>query len=187
MPDGLPRCVHPPTGESRDLTASAPQFYFAALLYSYAVHLRRGSYRTLPHTRPTPVTAAAYSALHPDSVLGEAEDDEDDAAAAVEDFYRLPLRTPGGSLGSVAEFASAGVQPAPPRRAPGWGLGKAGSPITARTAGAQPMQEDGDDEVLFDDGEGSLGGRQSKLASAEESSTSSAEDGRRSHSQGARR
>jgi hypothetical protein len=30
------------------------KIYFCLLLYSYAIHLRRGSYRLLPHTRPLP-------------------------------------------------------------------------------------------------------------------------------------
>lgn len=62
--------------------------------------------------------------------MGAEEDDDDDVAGPVEDFYRLPQ--------------SAGGRRQVP---PGWGLGKAGSPTTAMKA-----QEQG--EVLFDEEEG---------------------------------
>ncbi|KAF4610755.1 hypothetical protein D9613_006899 [Agrocybe pediades] len=65
------------------------KIYFALLLYSYALHLRKGSYRSLPLSRSAYAASnvasqAAYDAL-------AVEDDE------VEDFYRVPLRTPPAS------------------------------------------------------------------------------------------
>jgi len=80
------------------------KIYFVVLLYSYATHLRKGSYRSLPLSRPNASTSgAAYDPL--------AEEDDD-----IEDFYRVPLRTPtsagghrvggGGSVTNLAEFTS---------------------------------------------------------------------------------
>ena len=58
------------------------------MLYSYAIHLRKGSYRSLPHTRAYPSNGAANGSAYSTSAL-PAEDDDD-----VEEFYRLPVRTP---------------------------------------------------------------------------------------------
>jgi hypothetical protein len=74
------------------------KIYFAVLLYSYATHLRKGSYRNLPFSRahgtpaPTPGAAAAYN-----HVLGEDEDE-----AEMDDYYRSPLRTPSIAGGFAA-------------------------------------------------------------------------------------
>jgi len=57
------------------------KFYFAALLYSYAAHLRKGTYRALPHSR---INGSA-----PASTLATLPDEEDEE---IEDFYRLPVR-----------------------------------------------------------------------------------------------
>lgn len=65
-----------------------PQIYFAALLYSYAIHLRKGSYRSLPHSRSYSPNGTANGGAYSTSALPD--DDDDD----VEDFYRLPVRTP---------------------------------------------------------------------------------------------
>ena len=50
-----------------------PQFYFAALIYSYAIHLRKGSYRSLPCSNPSP-SSQYYDSVRtsdfPESVLG---------------------------------------------------------------------------------------------------------------------
>ncbi|KIY43076.1 DUF1753-domain-containing protein [Fistulina hepatica ATCC 64428] len=80
------------------------KFYFAAVLYSYASHLRKGSYRSLPMTRAVPLSAAR---MLDDAALGLAEDEQ------IEDFYRVPLRSPGhshhksgGSISSMADFVS---------------------------------------------------------------------------------
>lgn len=66
------------------------KIYFALLLYSYAVHLRKGSYRALPHTRQgTSIMNAVYDPL--------AEEDEE-----IEDFYRTPLgNSESGTPGTI--------------------------------------------------------------------------------------
>ncbi|KAM5534642.1 hypothetical protein V8D89_011654 [Ganoderma adspersum] len=64
------------------------KIYFAALLYSYAIHLRKGSYRSLPHSRSYSPNGAANGGAYSTSALPD--DDDDD----VEEFYRLPVRTP---------------------------------------------------------------------------------------------
>ncbi|KAI0060722.1 DUF1753-domain-containing protein [Artomyces pyxidatus] len=99
------------------------KIYFAALLYSYAHHLRRGTYRSLPLSRST---------LQPpkDSALLPSAEDDLDADEAADAFYSpttalLPLhspppaspaqyahRGPQNSASSFADFVSA----PPPRR-----------------------------------------------------------------------
>ncbi|KZP21041.1 DUF1753-domain-containing protein, partial [Athelia psychrophila] len=89
------------------------KIYFAMLIYSYAVHLRKGSYRSLPSTRFAEAAAASAAPAYENSAL---PDDEDE----LDDFYRVPLRTPqsatssqgghggaGGSAGSFTDFVSA--------------------------------------------------------------------------------
>ncbi|KAH6916008.1 Inositolphosphorylceramide synthase subunit Kei1-domain-containing protein [Coprinopsis sp. MPI-PUGE-AT-0042] len=67
------------------------KLYFIALIYSFASHLRKGSYRSLPHTR------GAYAPSHPThptntyEALAANEDDND-----LKDAYRLPLHSPSG-------------------------------------------------------------------------------------------
>lgn len=143
----------------------SPQFYFAAVLYSYAIHLRKGSYRSLPLSRSA--VAASGSATFGPSTSALGDDEEDDA---VEDFYRLPVRAPpppnpspqaslpgGSSVSSFADFVSA-----PP---PANGRTRKGRPsksnlsvsVSARdikqregsSGGSSPTTADGA-EVLFD-------------------------------------
>jgi hypothetical protein len=88
------------------------QIYFALLIYSYAMHLRKGSYRSLPLSRSS--YAASNVAAH--SVYDPLADEEDEE---IEDFYRVPLRTSSGhrrgnstnnnasSITSFADFVSA--------------------------------------------------------------------------------
>ncbi|KAI0642118.1 DUF1753-domain-containing protein [Trametes meyenii] len=64
------------------------KIYFAALLYSYAIHLRKGSYRSLPRSRPYQAATAANGVTYSASGLPDGDDDD------VEEFYRLPVRTP---------------------------------------------------------------------------------------------
>ncbi|KAF9650138.1 DUF1753-domain-containing protein [Thelephora ganbajun] len=58
------------------------KFYLAATIYSYAIHLRKGTYRNLPLSRPN--YASDYTEM---SMTGD-DDDEDD----IEDFYRVPSK-----------------------------------------------------------------------------------------------
>jgi len=87
------------------------KIYFALLLYSYAMHLRQGSYRSLPLSRSAPTSSHPTSHTAYDA-LAEEEDEE------LEDFYRVPLRTPSTSnhrrgasgnfsISSFADFVSA--------------------------------------------------------------------------------
>ncbi|KAI0630830.1 DUF1753-domain-containing protein [Trametes polyzona] len=93
------------------------KIYFAALLYSYAIHLRKGSYRSLPRSRPYQANTSANGVAYAASALPEGDDDD------VEEFYRLPVRapaqptsangnahsghTPTSSHSSFADFVSA--------------------------------------------------------------------------------
>ncbi|KAL1745209.1 Inositolphosphorylceramide synthase subunit Kei1-domain-containing protein [Schizophyllum fasciatum] len=95
------------------------KLYFALLIYSYAAHLRKGSYRALPLSRPAPSLGApvpahydasgappASAALYDDSALGLGEDED-----GVDDFYRVPLRTPVGKGAMQNGRASPGHRP----------------------------------------------------------------------------
>ncbi|TFK39953.1 Inositolphosphorylceramide synthase subunit Kei1-domain-containing protein [Crucibulum laeve] len=107
------------------------KIYFTMLIYSYATHLRKGSYRSLPLSRSTYATSgstvngAAY-----DTALAAEEDEE------IEDFYRVPLRTPtsghrrstshtqNGSISSFTDFMSApGRQPRKSKLGPSRDIG----------------------------------------------------------------
>ncbi|KZP12811.1 DUF1753-domain-containing protein [Athelia psychrophila] len=67
------------------------KIYFAMLIYSYAVHLRKGSYRSLPSTRFAEAAAASAAPAYENSVL---PDDEDE----LDDFYRVPLCSPDSAI-----------------------------------------------------------------------------------------
>jgi len=112
------------------------KIYLDLLIYSYATHLRKGSYRSL--LRPRVPGAAS---LNYDPGLGYPEEEEEEA----EDFYRLPLRTPntGTSISSFADFVNA---PGSRRHQSGSALGKLNGPA------ARNIAED-EDEVLFDEDE----------------------------------
>ncbi|ETW79029.1 hypothetical protein HETIRDRAFT_246353, partial [Heterobasidion irregulare TC 32-1] len=154
------------------------KFFFAALIYSFAHHLRRGTYRSLPLSRPTAALSSTYTAAR-------AEPDDDSFEEAADDFYSpktattpLPLHThhhPAsphhpqnvtrrpGSAGSFADFVSA---PPPPRRTRGSLLGRGIGGAAAGSSGASgsgsggSAGEEADDEVLFDEEEaGSASGR----------------------------
>jgi len=130
------------------------KIYFAALLYSYATHLRRGSYRSLPNSRPNPTSSTANA-----SSLADDEDEE------IEDFYRVPLRTPGtgGSISSFADFVGA---PGRPRKSK-----------TRPKGDIPPLNPEADmeEEVLFDEDE-TLPRVHSKMGTEESNSASSRED-----------
>ncbi|KAG8729077.1 hypothetical protein FRC12_021274, partial [Ceratobasidium sp. 428] len=77
------------------------KIYFSALIYSYALHLRQGSYRALPLTATLSSNTVAYG----DSVLMES-DLESDGEAEGSALYRMPVRTPRTG-DSFAEFMAA--------------------------------------------------------------------------------
>ena len=58
------------------------------MLYSYAIHLRKGSYRSLPYSRSYSPNGAVNGSAYGTSALPDGDDDD------VEEFYRLPVRTP---------------------------------------------------------------------------------------------
>lgn len=99
------------------------QIYFALVIYSYAMHLRKGSYRSLPlsrsiHNSHSTSHTAAYD------MLADAEDDD------IEGFYRVPLRSPivrghrrgtSGNHSSITSFADFVSAPGRPPRKKGLG------------------------------------------------------------------
>lgn len=101
------------------------KFYFAALLYSYAVHLRKGTYRALAHSR--------INGYAPVSTLASLPDEEDEE---IEDFYRLPVRS---AQPNQTQIPNGGRRP---RAAPG-----------KSNLSAVSSVDDEVDEVLFDDDE----------------------------------
>lgn len=143
---------------------SFQQFYFALLIYSYATHLRKGSYRSLPRTRHA--AGASVSSNHTyDPSLGFPDEEDEE----IEDFYRVPLRTPntGGSVASFADFVNA-----PPGRA------RRTKSASGRSALGKPDDVERDvEEVLFDDEELMSQGH-SKLGTDESSATSTTDDDR---------
>lgn len=122
------------------------QIYLALLIYSFAIHLRKGSYRALARTQPTRSAATSADV----SALPEDEDEE------IEDFYRVPLRAPSTPNkqtnnhlnNTVADFQNGGdptqnrARTSPPRNTTA-----AQPPYSVKKA---PPEED-EDEVLFDD------------------------------------
>jgi len=149
------------------------KIYFIILIYSFAIHLRKGSYRSLPASSQS--SSSQYAALgskarssYPVDALG----DEDDELA--DDFYRLPTlpqyaRTPdsntGSSVGSFADFVSA----------PGRGRRTRAGGLPSALSGKKSLSEnDGEveEELLFDSDE--MG--HSKFGTDETTSISSRED-----------
>ncbi|KAH8789451.1 Inositolphosphorylceramide synthase subunit Kei1-domain-containing protein [Flagelloscypha sp. PMI_526] len=94
------------------------KIYFAMLLYSYAVHLRKGSYRKLPLTSKLQSGLQTNGHLPSHYVENSALAPHDDEEEQGDDFYRVPVRspiTPGRkshtshrTQSSFAEFVSAG-------------------------------------------------------------------------------
>ncbi|KAI0955186.1 hypothetical protein AcW1_006844 [Taiwanofungus camphoratus] len=165
------------------------KIYFAALLYSYAIHLRKGSYRSLPRTRPSPTLAGTSTSL---GVLPDEEDDD------VEDFYRLPVRAtqshgPSQShaaQGSISNFAAFASAPGPERTRRGR-PGKSGLSISLGNGFADGNAKHGDadevDEVLFDEDELSAGGHLRVGTSAESTSGDSHDEAQSSSTTHSRR
>ncbi|KAG6897192.1 hypothetical protein C0992_003489 [Termitomyces sp. T32_za158] len=118
------------------------KIYFVLLLYSYASHLRKGSYRSLPLSRAAAANGSSIN--HPyETALGGVEEEE------IEDFYRLPLRThkpSNGSLSGMAEFVRA------PGRA-GRQHRRTKSSNQSRSGSRQSPRIRDEEEVLFDENE----------------------------------
>jgi inositol phosphorylceramide synthase regulatory subunit len=142
------------------------------MIYSYAIHLRKGSYRTLPRSRPQGSPFAGASTL---------PDDEED----VEDFYLLPVRGPppgsahghtpsGSSITSFADFVSA---PGRARRN-GRGARKA-SALNPASSKSTVDGADDVDEVLFDEDE-LAAGMHTKASTDAETASASGSGGRES-------
>ncbi|KAK0217727.1 Inositolphosphorylceramide synthase subunit Kei1-domain-containing protein [Armillaria fumosa] len=138
------------------------KIYFILLVYSYASHLRKGSYRLLSRSRHT-AGGPSFSANHAYETLGFGDEEEGE----IEDFYRTPARTPntGNSISSFTDFVNA--PPSRPRRMP---------PSSLSRGGVVSGEED--DNVLFDDDEmtyTSSSRGHSKLGTDESSSTTDEE------------
>ncbi|KAJ7294085.1 Inositolphosphorylceramide synthase subunit Kei1-domain-containing protein [Mycena rebaudengoi] len=113
------------------------KIYFALLIYSYATHLRKGSYRALArttHAAPTMATALD---------LPDEEDEE------IEDFYRVPLHQPptpnkhvGNHLNNITPVPSSSFADKQKR---------ASSSTASRNPAKAPPADDADEEPLFDD------------------------------------
>ncbi|THH09928.1 hypothetical protein EW145_g1688 [Phellinidium pouzarii] len=160
------------------------KIYFAILVYSYAIHLRKGSYRSLPQsTMPTNsqymlLNGSARGTHFPESVLG---DDDEEVA---DDFYRMPLAsntqgnlatksrapipTSGSSISSFSDFVSA---PGRGRRFRAPGATNAGAGVAGKTSTVD-KDVDFEEEVLFDSDE--LG--HSRFGTTEENTSVSSRD-----------
>ena len=117
------------------------KLYFIAVVYSYAIHLRKGSYRSLPLTKSAHIAGSSTQA-NPNAYdsLADTADDE------MEDFYRVPIQTPTSAghrrsashSKNVPDFVSA---PGRPSR-------KKGQGSVTTIGGAKDRRID--EEVLFD-------------------------------------
>ncbi|KAG6850789.1 hypothetical protein H0H93_008827 [Arthromyces matolae] len=113
------------------------KIYFALLLYSYASHLRKGSYRSLPLSRSTAGNSSSTNHAYETAIGGVEEE--------AEDYYQLPLRT--RAAGNAALSGAAEFVPAPGRT--GHHPAKAHSRSGSRNG---PRIRD-EEEVLFDENE----------------------------------
>ena len=118
------------------------------MIYSYAIHLRKGTYRNLPLSRPN--YASDYTEM---PMTGEDDDEED-----IEDFYRVP-----GSSSKHTSFGqhnagsySRGNFNTAPRRGH-----KAGQSSYSLSTTSHPMSrpgggriEDGPSDILFESMDG---------------------------------
>ncbi|EAU90601.2 hypothetical protein CC1G_00985 [Coprinopsis cinerea okayama7 len=133
------------------------KLYFIVLIYSYASHLRKGSYRSLPLTRSAYASTTAAHPANAYEALGHNDDD-------VEDFYRVPLQTPpasghrrGGSQHSVSgsvDFVSA------PGRIPR----KKGFGSMSLSNGGTRDRRIEEEDVLFDEDEATYAASSSSRA-----------------------
>lgn len=132
------------------------KIYFTILIYSYAHHLRKGTYRNLPLTFPNNAVSGNGRSYGP-IPLDPAEEGEDEDPEPLQSFY--PARhTPHSSIASWSDFVSA---PGRKKR------------FSQRERDLQ-MQEEAVDEVLFDEDEstavGASSGGHSKMGTGETTS-----------------
>jgi len=130
------------------------RIYFIMLLYSYALHLRKGSYRSLPLT-------AALQPSHTRRVFSESDVDGSLHEDPTDELYATPLRTPNTGA-SFADFVSAGrtLRKGKPGRS--W-----------------DEHDPAVDEVLFDEderGSSTPGGFHSRLGTDETTSSSETDE-----------
>ncbi|KAF8627798.1 hypothetical protein AX15_004224 [Amanita polypyramis BW_CC] len=142
------------------------RFYLVFLMYSYATHLRKGTYRSLSFSRSATAAASSMpsaSALNGtyESALGLMDEDEE-----IEDFYRVPLGTAtpksthyqhrrsssrahkaNGSISSFTDFMSA---PGRPRRA---GRQNNRHQHHTRSSSRSGVAGETDEDILFDEEE----------------------------------
>lgn len=119
------------------------------MIYSYAIHLRKGSYRNLPLSRPN------YASDYTEMPMTGDDDDEDD----VEDFYRVPSsssnRTSYGKH-NAGSYSRGSFSSAPRRGHRGgqgsYSLSTKSHPISRSGSG---RTEDGPSDILFDSLDGS--------------------------------
>ncbi|KAH8986119.1 Inositolphosphorylceramide synthase subunit Kei1-domain-containing protein [Lactarius akahatsu] len=99
------------------------KFYFAALLYSFAHHLRRGTYRPLSFSRNTPLIndSSALPPLDSDSGDGSIEDVD------LESFYGVTPTLPVHSIPPPSVVSGISGNSASSHRSRGSGSGSAGS------------------------------------------------------------
>lgn len=114
------------------VTTNVSQIYFALLLYSYATHLRKGTYNSIRRFRLYASSPSGYDPAY-------AEDDDDN-----EDFYMPSLRThhPNSTSSNIPDFVSA------PGRSGRHSAKHSRSSLTKITI---PMQDNGHGEVLFEE------------------------------------
>ncbi|KAL4066196.1 Inositolphosphorylceramide synthase subunit Kei1-domain-containing protein [Scleroderma yunnanense] len=113
----------------------AAKIYFALLLYSYATHLRKGTYNTIRRFRLYASSSSGYDPAYAE----EADDDN-------EDFYIPSLRThhPNSTSSNIPDFVSApgrsGRHSAKHSRS---SLAKITIPMQDNPNGEVPFEEDG--------------------------------------------
>ncbi|KAF9462915.1 Inositolphosphorylceramide synthase subunit Kei1-domain-containing protein [Collybia nuda] len=151
------------------------KIYFALLLYSYANHLRKGSYRSLPLSRST-AQNAPNGVNHAYDTTGLVDDDDDE----VEDFYRVPLRTHNSGNTSVSSMADFIAAPGRARKAKVKPSSRPGS----RSGDYRVKDEE---DVLFDETESTAYASSSRTHSkvgTDEASTSLSTDDERGSTRG---
>ncbi len=169
-------------------------------MYSYATHLRKGSYRSLPLSRsagtanPSFQSSSALNGTY-ESALGLMDEEEE-----IEDFYRVPLGTPAsksaqyhhrrsssrthkanGSISSFTDFMSA---PGRPRKTGGHGRHNTRHQTHTRSSSRSVgVAKDTDDDVLFDEEESTAyasTSSRSKFGTEASSSTAASDEERTS-------